>query len=109
MVFSDGTAWMFRLPRVEMVCDDYADEKVAKEVKALSSFHQRTTIPVPTAHAWGLAASNFLCLGPFIAIALRTVSPGLPGISNLLHLQIDGLRSDKVRSSFSIIVASNHE
>jgi hypothetical protein len=66
MVFSDGTAWMVRLPRVGMVCDAYTDEKVAKEVMALSLFHQRTTIPVPTVYAWGLAASNFLGLGPFI-------------------------------------------
>jgi hypothetical protein len=66
IVFSDSTAWMVRLPRVGMVCDDYADEKVVKEVMALSLFHQRTTIPVPRVHAWGPAASNLLGLGPFI-------------------------------------------
>jgi hypothetical protein len=57
---------MICLPRVGMVCDAYADEKVAKKVKALSFFHHRTTIPVPRVHAWGPAASNFLGIGPFI-------------------------------------------
>lgn len=66
MVFSDSTAWMVRFPRVGMVCDDYADEKVAMEVTALSLIRNRTTIPVPRVQAWGLAASNPLGLGPFI-------------------------------------------
>lgn len=66
MVFSDGTVWMVRFPRGGKVCDDYADEKVAKEVTALRLFRTRTTIPVPRVHAWGLAACNSLDLGPFI-------------------------------------------
>jgi aminoglycoside phosphotransferase (APT) family kinase protein len=66
MVFSDSTAWMVRFPRVGMVCDAYADEKVAMEVTALSLIRNRTTIPVPRVQAWGLAASNSLGLGPFI-------------------------------------------
>ena len=66
IVFSDSTAWMVRLPRVGAVCNDYADEKVAMEVTALTLIHERTTIPVPRVHAWGPAASNLLGLGPFI-------------------------------------------
>lgn len=66
MIFSDGAAWMVRFPRVGMVCDDYADEKVAMEVCALDIIRNRTTIPVPKVHAWGSAASNLLGLGPFI-------------------------------------------
>ncbi|EEH09710.1 phosphotransferase enzyme family protein [Histoplasma capsulatum G186AR] len=66
MVFSDSTTWMVRFPRVGMVCDNYADEKVAMEVTALSLIHDRTTIPVPRIQAWGNAASNPLDLGPFI-------------------------------------------
>lgn len=66
MVFSDGTAWTVRFPRKGMICDDYADEKVAMEVTALNLIRDRTTIPVPRVHAWGTAASNTLGLGPFI-------------------------------------------
>ncbi|RAK94954.1 phosphotransferase enzyme family protein [Aspergillus ibericus CBS 121593] len=66
MVFCDSTAWMVRFPRVGMVCDDYADEKVAMEVTALGLIRNRTTIPVPRVWAWGPAASNPLGLGPFI-------------------------------------------
>ena len=47
MVFSDNTAWMARFPRVGMVSDDYADEKVAMEVAALNLIGNRTSIPVP--------------------------------------------------------------
>lgn len=46
MVFSNSTAWMVRFPRVGMVCDDYADEKVAKEVTALSLIYNKTKVPV---------------------------------------------------------------
>jgi hypothetical protein len=42
MVFSDSIAWMVRLPRVGMVCDDYTDEKIAMEVTALSLIHNRS-------------------------------------------------------------------
>lgn len=67
MVFSDdNTTWMVRFPRAGMVCDDYANEKVAMEVSALGLIRDRTTIPVPTVQAWGPATSNPLGLGPFI-------------------------------------------
>ncbi|KAL5362777.1 hypothetical protein BJX96DRAFT_166930 [Aspergillus floccosus] len=66
MVFSDSTTWMVRFPRVGMICDQAADEKVAIEVTALGLIRDRTTIPVPKVQAWGPAASNLLGLGPFI-------------------------------------------
>lgn len=66
MVFSDNTAWMVRFPRVGMVSNDLADEKVAMEVSALNLIGSRTSIPVPKVRAWGVAASNPLGLGPFI-------------------------------------------
>ncbi|KAB8239002.1 phosphotransferase enzyme family protein [Aspergillus alliaceus] len=66
MVFGDSTAWMVRFPRVGMVSDDYANEKVAMEVTALDLIRNRTTIPVPAVRAWGPATSNPLGLGPFI-------------------------------------------
>ncbi|OKL55256.1 hypothetical protein UA08_09477 [Talaromyces atroroseus] len=66
MVFNDNSAWMVRFPRVGMVCDHYADEKVAMEVTALELIRKRTTIPVPEVRAWGPTASNPLGLGPFI-------------------------------------------
>ncbi|KAL3456143.1 hypothetical protein BJX64DRAFT_296895 [Aspergillus heterothallicus] len=66
MVFSNRTAWMVRFPRAGMVCDEYADEKIAMEVSALKLIRERTTIPVPRVHAYGPSASNTLGLGPFI-------------------------------------------
>ncbi|KAJ0415263.1 phosphotransferase enzyme family protein [Aspergillus carlsbadensis] len=66
MVFSDNTAWMVCFPRTGMVSDRYTDEKVAMEVTALRLIHSKTTIPVPRIQAWGPAANNPLCLGPFI-------------------------------------------
>ncbi|KAJ5138850.1 uncharacterized protein N7515_003698 [Penicillium bovifimosum] len=65
-VFGDGTAWMVRFPRVGMICNQFVDEKVAMEVSALGLIQRSTTIPVPKVHAWGLAATNPLGLGPFI-------------------------------------------
>ncbi|KAF1955899.1 hypothetical protein CC80DRAFT_473873 [Byssothecium circinans] len=66
MMFPNGTAWMVRFPRVGKVHDNYADEKVAMEVRALRLIRDNTTIPVPKVHAWGLSADNTLGLGPFI-------------------------------------------
>jgi hypothetical protein len=37
---------MVHLPRVGMVCDDYTDEKVAKEVTAMSLIYNETKVPV---------------------------------------------------------------
>lgn len=65
-VFSSGTTLLLRLPRVSSVCSDHADEKVAMEVEALNLIRQRTSIPVPQVHAWGLSKDNPLSLGPFI-------------------------------------------
>lgn len=66
IVFSDSTAWMVRFPRVGMVCDNHADEKVAMEVTALNLIYNKTAIPVPRVQAWGPATANPLGLGPFI-------------------------------------------
>lgn len=66
MVFSGNSAWMVRFPRVGMVCDKHADEKVAMEIAALQIIRAKTTIPVPEVRTWGPTASNSLGLGPFI-------------------------------------------
>lgn len=65
-IFDDGTAWLLRFPRVKSVSPNYADEKVAMEVEALSLIRERTSVPVPEIRAWGLADANPLGLGPFI-------------------------------------------
>lgn len=64
--FEDGATWLLRLPRVRNICREYADEKAALEVEALSLIRERTRIPVPEVKAWGLADDNPLGLGPFI-------------------------------------------
>ncbi|QKX58314.1 uncharacterized protein TRUGW13939_05436 [Talaromyces rugulosus] len=66
IVFEDSCQWMIRFPRVSTIHDDYADEKVRIEVETMSIIGERTTIPVPKVHAWGIASDNPLHLGPFI-------------------------------------------
>jgi hypothetical protein len=62
----DNTTWILRLARGGTVHPEYADDKVAVEVEMLTLLRERTTIPVPRVHAWGLAAENPLGLGPYI-------------------------------------------
>ncbi|KAJ5358220.1 Aminoglycoside phosphotransferase [Penicillium brevicompactum] len=65
-LFEDGTTLLLRFPRVKSISPNYADEKVAMEVEALSIIRERTTIPVPKIRAWGLTDASPLGLGPFI-------------------------------------------
>ncbi|KAE8380923.1 hypothetical protein BDV26DRAFT_279219 [Aspergillus bertholletiae] len=67
-ILRNGTfnaAWIVRFPRPGMIGDN-ANEKIAMEVAALDLICDKTTIPVPTVQAWGLATSNPLNLGLFI-------------------------------------------
>lgn len=66
VIFSDGSIWLVRFPRVGKIHDGYSDEKVAMEVAAIKLIRDQTTIPVPKIEAWGIAAQNPLGLGPFI-------------------------------------------
>ncbi|KAJ5633892.1 hypothetical protein N7528_001734 [Penicillium herquei] len=66
VVFSDGTAWIVRFPRIGYISKDIMDEKVAMEVSTLRLLRSQTTIPVPNVRAWGTAADNTLGVGPFI-------------------------------------------
>lgn len=66
LVFEDRTTWLLRFPMPGPTHDSYTDEKVAMEVAAIRLIRENSTIPVPTIHAWGIAAENPLCLGPFI-------------------------------------------
>lgn len=65
--FCDGTTWLLRMPIVGSVCDEYADEKVAMEVEALSLLRDKN-VPVPGVIAWGLTAANPLGLGPYVVM-----------------------------------------
>ncbi|KAL4972142.1 phosphotransferase enzyme family protein [Aspergillus desertorum] len=60
IVFDEGTTWFLRLPRASSVSPEYADEKVAMEVGALLLIQEKTSIPVPEIHAWGLAGKTRL-------------------------------------------------
>ncbi|TQB75773.1 hypothetical protein MPDQ_001737 [Monascus purpureus] len=92
IVFDDGTTWFLRLPRASSISPEHADEKVAMEVEALFLIREKTSIPVPKIHAWGLAGENQLDLGPFIlmdfinGICLHDVFGG--GDSRLLKEEI---------------------
>jgi hypothetical protein len=64
--FDDGATWLLRFPRVGKVHDSCMDEKVAMEVAVVNLIREKSTIPVPNIHAWGIGAENTLGLGPFI-------------------------------------------
>jgi hypothetical protein len=64
--FTGNTTWLLRFPRVGAICEEYADEKIVMEVEVLTLIRERTSIPVPEIHAWGLATNNPLGLGAFI-------------------------------------------
>lgn len=66
LIFENETVWFLRLPRASSIAPEYADEKVAMEVEALSLIRERSSIPVPEIYAWGLAKDNQLGLGPYI-------------------------------------------
>lgn len=89
IIFDDGTLWLLRLPRVGKVHDDYADEKVAMEVAAITMIRQQTTIPVPRIEAWGSSTENPLDLGPFII--MEFIQGGV-SLNDLLKESKDGTR-----------------
>lgn len=62
--FQDGLTWMVRFAVAGKAMD--RDGKLRREVAIMSLVKEKTTIPVPTVHAWGLSAENPLELGPFI-------------------------------------------
>ncbi|KAF2245211.1 hypothetical protein BU26DRAFT_522313 [Trematosphaeria pertusa] len=60
--FEDNVEWLIRFPVPGRVMD--CDEKLRREVAVMCLVREKTKIPVPKVHAWGL--SNNLGLGPFI-------------------------------------------
>ncbi|PWY87109.1 hypothetical protein BO94DRAFT_566000 [Aspergillus sclerotioniger CBS 115572] len=75
LTFSDQTIWVLRFPRPAGVSSRYVDEKVVMQVEALHLIRQRTEIPVPDVHAWGLAKDNQFGLGPYL---LTSFADGIP-------------------------------
>jgi len=66
ILFEDTTEWLVRFAVPGMVMD--GDAKLRREIAAMTMIAQRTTIPVPKVHAWGLSEQNSLGLGPFIVM-----------------------------------------
>jgi serine/threonine protein kinase len=64
MRFADGVEWLVRFARYGKVMD--MDEKLVREVATMRLVREKTNIPVPKIHAWGLSNENTLRLGPFI-------------------------------------------
>ncbi|KZF21602.1 hypothetical protein L228DRAFT_156374 [Xylona heveae TC161] len=62
--FNDGVKWIVRFAVPGQVMDP--DEKVPREVATMRIIQERTSIPVPAIHAWGLSKDNPLELGAFI-------------------------------------------
>jgi hypothetical protein len=66
ILFKDGMEWLVRFAVPGMVM--HGNEKLRREVAAMNLVKERTTIPVPKIHAWGLSEQNPLGLGPFIVM-----------------------------------------
>lgn len=66
VMFEDTTEWLIRFAVPGMVMD--GDAKLCREVAAMKMIGQKTTIPVPKVHSWGLSKQNPLGLGPFIVM-----------------------------------------
>jgi serine/threonine protein kinase len=64
ILFSDGVEWLVRFAMPGKVMD--VDEKLRREVAAMRLVREKTNIPVPKVHTWGLSNENMLGLGPFI-------------------------------------------
>ncbi|KAL2023137.1 hypothetical protein VTK56DRAFT_3743 [Thermocarpiscus australiensis] len=65
--FSDGGPdAIIRFPKPGHTAAAFRDEKIANEVQIMELFRQRTTIPIPRVHSWGLTAESPQQLGPFI-------------------------------------------
>lgn len=62
--FKDSVEWLVRFPVPGRVMD--GDEKLYREVAVMYLISEKTNIPVPKVHAWGLSKHNVLGLGPFI-------------------------------------------
>lgn len=62
--FCDGVEWLARFTMPGKVMD--GDEKLRREVAAMRLVREKTSIPVPKVHSWGLSKENRLGLGPFI-------------------------------------------
>ncbi|PYI00420.1 hypothetical protein BO78DRAFT_412280 [Aspergillus sclerotiicarbonarius CBS 121057] len=90
LVFRDQTAWFLHIPRPGTISPGYADERVAIEVETIHLLRERTSIPVPEVHAWGLTKENELGLGPFMltspvdGVSLYTVFGMNPNVSRPL-------------------------
>jgi len=63
--------------------------RVAMEVAAINLIRNKSTIPVPKVHAWGVAADNPLELGPFII--MESIQDGV-SLNRLLRADANGMR-----------------
>jgi hypothetical protein len=91
VIFSNGKAFVIRLPMPGKTRDRYLDEKIGAEVTAISIIRQKTDVPVPEVLAWGAASDNPLGLGPYMLVEYVE---GLPLQGVLLNPGIDIMKAD---------------
>jgi len=92
VLFKDGVEWLVRFPVPGQVMD--GDEKLRREVAVMRLVREKTNIPVPKVHAWGLSNDNPLGLGAFIVMEY------IPG-ECLGHLWRVGLKERILRPDIS--------
>ncbi|KAF2756790.1 hypothetical protein EJ05DRAFT_539672 [Pseudovirgaria hyperparasitica] len=91
--FEDSVEWLVRFAVPGRVMD--GDEKLRREVSVMHLLREKTKIPVPKVHAWGLSKDNALGLGPFIIMEY------IPGGESLGHLWRESNEKRILRSDIS--------
>ncbi|KAF2455601.1 hypothetical protein BDY21DRAFT_395994 [Lineolata rhizophorae] len=91
--FKDSVEWLVRFAVPGRVMD--GDEKLRREVAVMCLVREKTKIPVPKVHAWGLSNDNALGLGPFVMMDY------IPGGESLGRLWREGPNDRILRSDIS--------
>ncbi|KPM43197.1 hypothetical protein AK830_g3374 [Neonectria ditissima] len=100
-----GPDAIIRFPKPGHTATAWRDEKVVNEVRVMEYLRQRTTIPIPRIHSWGMTAESPQQLGPFIimdfvdGVLLSSIlkqSTGNDQDDQILDPNIDNARLDKI-------------
>lgn len=74
--FSDGGPdALIRIPKPGPIFAAVRDEKLSNEVQVMEFLRQKTTIPLPRIHSWGLTSECPRQLGPFIIMDYALGTP----------------------------------
>lgn len=106
--FNDGGPdAIIRFPKPGHTATAYRDEKVANEVQIMEYLGEKTSIPIPRVHSWGLLAESPHQLGPFIimdyveGVLLSSILKQLDQEDMILNPDVDNEILDKIYRQIS--------